>query len=384
MEKTKRKLPVFLILAAHLVLAVLPRLHGQAAPKPAPKPRPTVQPQPDTPAAANTTAIPDSEVQAPSEPAPGPEGNAPDEMTKIITDMVHAGKYVEARKLTQSLLIVYPSDRRLIKAKTLIAEMIASPGSAASASDNSLPEAAAMRSEAAPLTGMDKVDYDALILLGKNAQQTTELSEQTKLMGQFMSQSTVFLQKHPDQMLLWQLRAAIAMVANLPVAGYEAGHRLLDAGVGDSTDPNSRQLLAELKNRGYLDHGVMETALVERKQHEELERYNWLLGSWSVSWSSNQHVLFTPLHVAYEEEFARSGAGFEGYSTNKYSGKSAKPDIRFAILDSGEIGWEGADAFGWKPVVSSEIDNDRRTIKIVVSYRYEGKAYTATEILKRK
>jgi hypothetical protein len=95
-------------------------------------------------------------------------------------------------------------------------------------------------------------------------------------------------------------------------------------------------------------------------------------------------VLFTPLHVAYEEEFARSGAGFEGYSTNKYSGKSAKPDIRFAILDSGEIGWEGADAFGWKPVVSSEIDNDRRTIKIVVSYRYEGKAYTATEILKRK
>jgi hypothetical protein len=364
--------PKFFLCVSFLISISISSLHGQAMPKP------NTQPQPAPTSSADTTTIPDTEVQAPTEPAPAPatERNAPDEMTKIITDMVHAGKYAKAQKLTESLLIAYPNDRRLIKAKTLIAEMIASPGSTAPTPDSSQPTA--------PLTGMDMVDYDALILLGRKVQQTTELSEQDKLMGQFMSQSTAFLQKHPDKILLWQLRATIAMIANLPVAGYEAGQRLLDAGLGESTDPNSRRILAELKDKGYLDHEVIEKALVERKQHEELERYSWLLGSWGVSFSSNQHVLFAPLHATYEEEFVKSGSGIEGYTTTKYVGKSAKPDLRVAVLDSGEIGWEGADASGWKPVVSSEIDNDHRTMKIVASYQYEGKTYTCTRLLKRK
>jgi hypothetical protein len=375
------KRPKFVLLASSLFLISLPLLQGQAMPKP------STQQQPGPPASTNATTIPDTEVQVPTEPTPalGPEGQAPDEMTKKVTDMVHGGKYIEAQKLTEGLLIAYPNDERLIKAKALIHELIASSGSVAPTTDSSSqPEAPALNSEAAPLTGMDKVDYDALILLGRKAQQTTELSEQNKLMGQFMSQSTAFLQKHPEQMLLWQLRAAIAMVANLPVAGYEAGKKLLDAGVGDSTDPNSLRLLAELKNKGFLDDQIMDKVQRERKQNAELARFGWLLGSWDVSWSTTQHMFLVSLHVTYEEEFGKSDSGIEGYSTNKYSGKGAKPDLRVTVLDSGEIGFESAHASGWQPVVSSEIDNDHRAMKIVASYQYEGHTYTATEIFTRK
>jgi len=35
------------------------------------------------------------------------------------------------------------------------------------------------------------------------------------------------LQKHPDQILLWQLRAASAITLNEPMAGYQAGEKLI-------------------------------------------------------------------------------------------------------------------------------------------------------------
>jgi hypothetical protein len=53
---------------------------------------------------------------------------APDDMTKRITDLVHAGKYAEAQKLTEGLLIAYPDDQRLIKAKALVEKMLAPGG----------------------------------------------------------------------------------------------------------------------------------------------------------------------------------------------------------------------------------------------------------------
>ena len=45
---------------------------------------------------------------------------APDDATKKISDLVHAGKYADAQQLTNGLLIAYPNDQRLIKAKGII------------------------------------------------------------------------------------------------------------------------------------------------------------------------------------------------------------------------------------------------------------------------
>ena len=119
---------------------------------------------------------------------------------------------------------------------------------------------------------MDKVDYDALIELGRQAQLTTDLEQQKVSLKQFMDQSAPFLQKHPDQILLWQLRAASAISLNDFVAGYDAGQKLLAARVADSTDPGSRRLLAQLKNKGWLD----KKALADFQEKEHLNRYSFL------------------------------------------------------------------------------------------------------------
>jgi len=186
-----------------------------------------------------------------------PTGQAPDEATKKITELVHAGQYTEAQKLTAGLLVAYPDDQRLIKAKALIDKLLSPAGQPTIGSSQP-----AANANAEQLTGMDKVDYDAIIELGRQAQQSTDLEQQNTLLRSFLTNSMAFLQKHPDQMLLWQLRAQASISLNDPMAGYEAGQKLLAAGVTDSTDSNIRRLLAQLKNKGWLDK---EAAMNEKK-----------------------------------------------------------------------------------------------------------------------
>jgi hypothetical protein len=194
-----------------------------------------------------------------SNPAPAPPaaGQASDDMTKKITDLVNAGKYAEAQALTTGLLVAYPDDQRLIKTQALLKQLLA-PAVAAPSIPNSNPSAqpptdADTGQLTGQLTGMDKVEYDSLIELGRETQQTTDLDEQKKLLLQFMNNSSVFLQKHPDEMLLWQLRAAGALSLDAPLAGYQAGQKLLAAGAATSADPNVSHLLAQLNLKGWMD-----------------------------------------------------------------------------------------------------------------------------------
>jgi hypothetical protein len=106
--------------------------------------------------------------------------------------------------------------------------------------------------------------------LVRQAQQTTDLPEQTQLLTQFMQQSSLFLRKHPEQTVLWQFRAVSAISLNAPMAGFEAGQKLLAAGAADSNDPKLLQLLAKLKLLGWMDRQEAEghqlAANNERKQ----------------------------------------------------------------------------------------------------------------------
>ena len=52
------------------------------------------------------------------------EAQAPEDMTKKITDLVNAGKYAEAQALTTGLLVAYPNDQRLIKTQTLLKQLL--------------------------------------------------------------------------------------------------------------------------------------------------------------------------------------------------------------------------------------------------------------------
>jgi hypothetical protein len=49
-----------------------------------------------------------------------PAGQAPDDVMKKLSDLVHAGRYTEAQQLTAALLLAFPDDHRLIKAKELL------------------------------------------------------------------------------------------------------------------------------------------------------------------------------------------------------------------------------------------------------------------------
>ena len=188
---------------------------------------------------AQTTANAPVDINATATPT-GLSSQAPDEATSKITELVHAGKYTEAQQLTAGLLIVYPNDQRLIRAKALIEKLLAPSGSAnaTGSSDQPVnkvaPAQSTVNTDAEQLAGMDKVDFNALIELAKQAQQTADLPEQTQLLQQFMDQSDLFLQKHPEQVLLWQLRAASAISLNHPLPGYEAGQQLLAMGAADS------------------------------------------------------------------------------------------------------------------------------------------------------
>ena len=185
---------------------------------------------------------------------------APEDMTKKITDLVNAGKYAEAQALTTGLLVAYPNDQRLIKTQALLKQLltpVAATPSTREASPSAQPVTDANTEQ---LTGMDKVDYNALVEQARQAQQATDLEQQKSLLQRFLADSSLFLQKHPEQMLLWQIRAAAAISLDDMYAGSDAGQRLLAAGAADSNDPSLERLISQLKLKGWLDQAKMAEA----------------------------------------------------------------------------------------------------------------------------
>ena len=313
-----------------------------------------------------------------------PHGQAPDDATKKITELVHAGKYAEAQQLTTGLLIAYPSDQRLIKAKRLIAKLISPASQAPEASGQPVQPAA--NTNADQLTGMDKVEYSALVELARQAQQTTDLEQQMESLTQFMDQSSVFLQMHPDQTLLWQLRAAAAISLNNPMAGYEAGEKLLAADAANSNDSSLQRLLGQLKNKGWLD----------KQKVEDYKNYGGVLGTWRISWSTGDgpnEKGGDSASSSEKEVFVKSENGrIEGHFLLPNGRTDKRPDYKGTILDSGQISWNhylpssnhdperpaGGYNFivddvpgkqrcpsGWQPPISYVLSDDKRTMTMV-------------------
>jgi heme-degrading monooxygenase HmoA len=191
---------------------------------------------------------------------------APDEATRKISELVHAGKFAEAQQLTIGLLVAYPEDQRLIKAKGMLEKIIAgnaavnAPAGSQALAGDTASDASLANSKEEQLTGMEKVDFNALIELARQAQQNTDLDQQKAALKSFMDQSGPFLQKHPKQMLLWQLRAAAALSLDDMYAGSDAGQELLAAGAADSNNPNLEHLISQLKLKGWLDQEKMAEA----------------------------------------------------------------------------------------------------------------------------
>lgn len=292
------------------------------------------------------------------------------------SNLVDAGKYAEAQELTTGLLVAYPDDQRWIKTQALLKQLLASKAAAPlNAGVNSADQPA---TDAGQLTGMDKVDYNALIEQARQAQETTDPEQQKSSLQRFLSDSRLFLQKHPEQMLLWQIRAAAAISVGDPDAGYQAAQKLLAAGAVDSNDAALQRLLGQLKNNGWLDkQGV-----------ENFKKYAWIVGTWSISWSfgekPDQHG------DGNKEVFSKSDSGdIEGcYFSSGH--KNRHPNMRGTILAS-QVSWTqyfdisdkdpespGGNRFivddapgkpyypsGWQGPISYSLSDDKRTMTMV-------------------
>jgi hypothetical protein len=345
------------IIGFFLALIVLPSLHAQTAT--------------NVPADTNIVVA-----------NPIPAGQAPDEVMKKLSGLVHAGKYVEAQQLTAGLLLAYPDDQRLIKGKALFDEFLA-----AQSATNTVPAPQPTNMPAEQVTGMDKVEYNSLIELGREAQQTTDPDQQKKLLQQFMDESLTFLEKHPRNMLLWQLRGAAAIFLNNPLAGYEAGHNLLALGAADSDDPKLQQIIAKLKIKGWLDFSAAEAAAKQAP-------YDWLQGSWSVSCIISWHGrgFCDALNLTNQlDNVTFSIDGSSGEEIGGYTIADGKKgyELTGAMLDSGRIGWlyyynpsgsffnfheiyynkpSGKPHYpsGWVSIISYGISDDKRTMTMVI------------------
>ena len=265
---------------------------------------------------------------------PVPAGQAPEDVVKKLSNLVHDGKYAEAQQLASGLLLAYPDDQRLIKAKTLLDKLLAASNSSQPTNSVAQPAASGTSEQ---LTGMDKVEYNSLIEMAKEAQQNTDLDQQKASLKQFMDESGTFLQKHPDQMLLWEFRVVAALILDDPDAGYEAGQKLLAAGAADSNDPNLQQLIAKLKIKGWLDKQKVEAQI---KYNKVGKQFGWLLGTWNVAWTWKVPGITLMSCGRGKEEFIFSNGIIEGYEITGAGTKNSKPDLRGTILDSGEINWE--------------------------------------------
>jgi len=207
---------------------------------------------------------------------------------------------------------------------------------------------------------MDKVDYNALISLVRQAQQTTDLEEQKKLLQQFMDQSSLFLQKHPKQMLLLQLRVASAISLNQPMAGYEAGQILLGAGAADSNDPVLQQLLVQLRNKGWLNKQEVENA------NDKL-KYAWIVGAWKGSFNMIDRKGRLIGTGPEEVDFYMSDSEVDGYRRVQGGTKRTVPELRINVLDSGQIRCETTHSPKvWDPISCGgfEVGDENRTMRI--------------------
>ena len=259
---------------------------------------------------------------------------APDSSLKNLSGLIHAGKYEEARQGLTVLLANYPYDDRLIKSKLLLDQLPATSASANTAT-------AGQVQVEAPLKGMDKLEYNSLIQLAKDAQNDTDLDDQKKLLRRYMDESAVFLQKYPGQMLLWELRAASAISLNDPMAGYEAGQRLLAAGGADSNDAQLEQLMVQLKNKQWLDmQEITREVKAQQKEADNIKKLSLFLGTWNVvyDWRAGWHG--TGNGSRGKEEFVLEGPYAEGLEINNAGTKLSEPDLRATVLNSGEISWE--------------------------------------------
>ncbi|MEI6105877.1 MAG: SUMF1/EgtB/PvdO family nonheme iron enzyme [Opitutae bacterium] len=206
-----------------------------------------------------------AEAPSPGLAAPSVSANAdrlaPDEALRELRDLIHAGKYTEASQLNSALLAAHPHDQRLTRTRALLDKALTASSLTAAPAASRPSDVVAGRAESR-LTVPEQASYQALLALARQAKQATTIAEQKTLLRQFMNESRALADRYMDLALLWEMRAAAAMVLDDIKAGAEAGKQLMLLGESAGNDANLPGLLALLKNKGWLDDHFVSLAMV--------------------------------------------------------------------------------------------------------------------------
>lgn len=104
-----------------------------------------------------------------------------------------------------------------------------------------------------PLTGEVEDRHGALMKLISDADNATgDNARRKKLLREFMAKSAEFLELSDSDAKVWLLRAACSVELDYPGSGWLAGRKLKGLGLDNSSDENTRKVLAALERKGWL------------------------------------------------------------------------------------------------------------------------------------
>jgi formylglycine-generating enzyme required for sulfatase activity len=155
------------------------------------------------------------------------------------------GADADARPLIEKALALAPEEK-----KPKIQKFLDTLGSANIASAAAAPAAAPAPAGPPPLDATAQRKLDALLLIPQEADAATSPDDRQALLNEFMEKSAAFAQAHPEQTVLWVLRAAAAIELDDKQSGRAAARRLLTV---TNPDEKTRKVLAMLERKDWLE-----------------------------------------------------------------------------------------------------------------------------------
>jgi FKBP-type peptidyl-prolyl cis-trans isomerase FkpA len=93
----------------------------------------------------------------------------------------------------------------------------------------------------------------AINIIIEEAQRASSLNERQQLLREFLERSAELVKDSPESTRIWFLRAVVALELSEGQAGWEAGHALLQRGLGSSENPKVQKLMAALERKKWLE-----------------------------------------------------------------------------------------------------------------------------------
>jgi protein involved in temperature-dependent protein secretion len=188
---------------------------------------------------------------------------------KEIEQLVQQNKFTDALAKVDALLKANPADKDLLDLKAQLEKSAKLPAPAAGAP--------------AKMTDEDRLEANTVNRLMVKIRESTDPADRKKMQEQVLEHTAPLVQKYPQELNLWQVRAIAALALDKPRDGWEAGKNLKALGAMSSTDPALSDVMSELNLKGWLKMDEAQIKEAETKVTEG-EATKLLSKLWQGTW----------------------------------------------------------------------------------------------------